>query len=101
MLQSHLGRSLQIVGISVDCIDPCKPRLKYYVRSSYTFFSSVNIIISLDDEVHDVKAQNGLETLRKLWELVFGLEDDFSLNENLSSKEHKTAGVLYSFELRL
>ena len=100
MLHAPLGTSLQIVGLSVDCVDPCKSRLKYYVRSPYTSFSSVCTILSLDDTIHSVKAQNGLESLRKLWQLVFGLEDGFSLDENLASKEHETAGVLYNFDIR-
>ena len=100
MLNDPLGTSLQIVGLSVDCVDPCKSRLKYYVRSPYTSFSSVCTILTLNNRVHSVKAQNGLETLRRLWQLVFGLEDGFSPGEHLASKEHETAGVLYNFDIR-
>ena len=100
MLQNALGTSLQIVMLAIDCVEPCRSRLKYYVRSPYTSFSSVRTIMTLDNQLHGVKAQNGLETLRKLWQLVFGLEDDFALDENLASKRHETAGVLYNFDIR-
>ena len=100
MLHHHLGTSLQIVGLSVDCVDPRKSRLKYYVRSPHTSFSSVYTILTLDNRVNGVKAHNGLETMRRLWQLVFGLRDGFSLDENLASKEHETAGVLYNFDIR-
>ena len=100
MLHNPSGTSLQIVGLSVDCVDPCKSRLKYYVRSPYTSFSSVCTVLTLDDKIHSVKAHNGLETLRKLWQLVFGLEDGFSPDKELASKEHETAGILYNFDIR-
>ena len=100
MLQNALGTSLQIVGLAVDCVEPCRSRLKYYVRSPYTSFSSVCTIMTRGNQLHGVKAQNGLETPRKLWQLVFGLEDDFALDENLASKRHETAGVWYNFDIR-
>ena len=100
MLHDPLGTSLQMVGLSVDCVDPCKSRLKYYVRSPSTSFSSVCTILSLNDRIHSVKARNGLETLRELWQLVFELDDNFRPDEELASKKHETAGVLYNFDIR-
>lgn len=100
MLHNPLGTSLQIVGLAVDCVEPCKSRLKYYVRSPCTSFNSVCTILTLNDKLHSVKAQNGLETLRELWQLVFGLEDGFSPDRDLASKKHETAGVLYNFDIR-
>lgn len=100
MLHDPLGRSLRIVLLSVDCVDPCRSRLKYYVRSPYTSFSSACTILSLSDRIHSVKAQKGLETLREIWQLVFGLEEGFSVDESLTTKEHETAGILYNFDIR-
>ncbi|MCJ1458498.1 hypothetical protein MMC28_008871 [Mycoblastus sanguinarius] len=100
MLHNPLGTSLQIVGLSVDCVDPCRSRLKYYVRSPYTSFNSVCTILTLKDKIHSVEAHNGLDALRELWQLVFGLEDGFSPDEDLASKKHETAGVLYNFDIR-
>jgi DMATS type aromatic prenyltransferase len=41
----------------------------------------------------------GVHELRKLWNLVFGLHEDDSSDQELQPVYHRTSGVLYYFEL--
>lgn len=93
------GSHLDLVGIAVDCVVPSKSRFKIYVRSSQTSFDSVQAIMSMGGRLQPFPGGT-LQDLRKLWQLVLGLDENFSSSSDLSSNTSQTAGILYNFDIK-
>lgn len=93
------GKTMQLhpLWVAVDCIVQ-QPRVKIYVRSPDTSFTSAKKIMSMFDDLDQISS--GLEELQDLWKRVFCLEDDFDPHRPLHPAEHETAGILYYLEVR-
>ena len=92
------GAHINIEMIAIDCVEPLESRLKVYVRSNCTSFNSVKTIMTLDGQLNLPNTKTGLDELQILWSLLFGTER--SLSEDLPKRNHRTAGILYNFEIR-
>lgn len=90
---------LDIIGVAIDCVSPIDSRLKVYVRSYEASFDSVCDFLSMDGKLN-IFTEDTLRDFRSLWYAVLGLDDDFSACEELCSKKHQTAGVLYNFDIK-
>ena len=100
MAHDHEGRSLEFLGLAVDCVHPSKSRLKLYMRSPHTSFESVRACMTLGGAVCPSGTLKCLEELWELWKLVIGLADGISPREELPLNEHLTSGVLYNFDIK-
>ena len=99
-LQTHsLGKALEGVGVSLDCVSPETSRLKYYLRSPSSSFNNVCSIMALGG-AEDSKLSAALKKLQQLWQMVLGLEEGFATDQELEAKYHETLGVLYHFDIR-
>lgn len=86
--------------VAIDCVEPSKSRVKIYVRCRLTTFDSVADIMTMNGVLDNKQNQLAMQELKELWGLVFGLGPKFSTSTPLQSAEHRTAGVLYYFELK-
>ncbi|KAG6324390.1 hypothetical protein E4U22_002134 [Claviceps purpurea] len=85
---------------AVDCVNPANSRLKIYVRSRKTTFDSMLEMMTLGGQTPDL-TQDAIDSLRELWCACFALPNNPSVTSKpLRSKEHRTGGLLYYFELR-
>ena len=94
----HLEIDVEIFAI--DCVLPAKARLKIYVRSPHTSFRSVEDIMTLGDENRRLQVAKSLEELHELWDLVTGDGGPKPASEDLEHVSHRTAGILYNFEVQ-
>lgn len=96
-----IGSTLKLEILSVDCVSPSENRIKIYLRTHLTSFSSVRNIMTLGNlqSSSDHTLKRGLDELEKLWKLVLGT-DNLRSDDELQSLVHRTAGVLYYFEIR-
>lgn len=85
---------------AIDCVSPEVARLKIYMRSRSTSLQSVKTIMTLNGKLTDVKTLQGLEELDLVWRLVLGLRPDYPRDKELPLADHRTAGILYYFELK-
>lgn len=90
--------SMEIEMLAIDCISPAKSRLKVYSRSRFTSFNSVRTILTLNGALGNPHLSRGLEELQILWNLLFGA--NMSPDNDLPHVEHRTAGILYNFEIK-
>ena len=90
--------AMEVEMLAIDCVRPVESRFKIYTRSRSTSFDSVKLIMTLAGKIRTPEMSKGLDELRILWEFLFGL--DRASSEELPHTGHRTAGILYNFELR-
>lgn len=95
----EVGYRPEVEIFAVDCVNPTLSRVKVYLRSRETSFDSVVCMMSLGGRLPQL-SKEGLASLEELWRLVLSLDQNVSTSEPLHSINHRTAGVLYYFELR-
>ena len=107
MLQTYLstypfGRALEPEIFSVDCLPSAQNRLKMYMRTKYTSLNSIRATLTLGGVLLDSEPllKQGLYELEKLWKLVLGKTLALGADEELVVNSHRTAGVLYYFEMK-
>lgn len=96
---TEIGSKLTPEIVAIDCVAPSDSRIKIYVRDRSTSFVHVRRIMTLS-ECEDPGMEQMLQKLKSLWALVLGLEADFDEAAELPGKNHRTAGILYYFEIR-
>jgi DMATS type aromatic prenyltransferase len=101
VLRTYMARpagdaAMQFEILAIDCIEPSKSRLKIYTRCQHTHFNSVRTAMTLGGMLDSPDLLSGLVELRELWSLLFGERPD---SEELRSVHHRTAGLLYNFEI--
>jgi DMATS type aromatic prenyltransferase len=94
------GQKLRPEIVAIDCIIPEKSRIKIYMRSHCTSFEQVRKIMLLGDTSGQDVSHGAVHELRKLWKIVFGLQKESPLDQELGDVNHRTSGILYYFELR-
>ena len=104
-LQSYLttsphGSALEAEIFAIDCVAPRRSRLKIYMRSRSTSFDSVRDIMTLGGRLDGSSLNHGLNEVQKLWSLVFPQWQPGSGAEDLRQNNHRTAGVLYYFDIK-
>ena len=104
-LQNYLttsphGSELEAEIFAIDCVAPCRSRLKIYMRSRSTSFASVRDIMTLGGTLDGSSLTHGLHELQKLWRLVLPQWQPFSPDDDLRQNNHRTAGVLYYFDIK-
>jgi len=82
--------------VAIDCIDPARSRIKIYLRSQQTSFNSVIDMMTLGGKLPSM-TEKGLISLDDLWCSVLSLDHS---GMNLREQTHRTAGILYYFELK-
>ncbi|MCJ1434680.1 hypothetical protein MMC27_004049 [Xylographa pallens] len=85
---------------AIDCVDPAVSKLKIYMRGRSTCFNSVQDIMKQGGVGVEPNLARRLKELHRLWHLVLGKKLDFSPSEGLNHKDHRTAGILYYFDIR-
>ncbi|MCJ1250607.1 hypothetical protein MMC30_007835 [Trapelia coarctata] len=100
MMSSPQGLELEAEIFAVDCVGPTRSRLKIYMRSRSTCFDSVREIMTLGGVLDGSGLRHGLDELQKLWKLVLSQEQEFSTAADLRQKDHRTAGILYYFDIK-
>lgn len=94
------GAKLKAEMLAIDCVEPVKSRLKLYMRTPKTSFLSVRDIMTLGGLLDDASLTICFRELYRLWKLVFSLGSDYMENQELQSKNHRTAGILYYFDIK-
>ncbi|KAL9099333.1 MAG: hypothetical protein Q9187_009511, partial [Circinaria calcarea] len=94
------GSLLSIVGLAIDCVEPIKSRLKFYVRSPQTSFESVSYILTMAGKLRHLHTESILQELHEIWWMVLGLDEAFSRSEELPASDHETSGILYNFDIK-
>lgn len=85
---------------AVDCVRPADSRLKVYVRSRETSFASMVNSMTLGGRLPALSKAT-VASLAELWCACFGLQNTpDELGRPLRPSNHRTAGLLYYFELR-
>jgi len=97
---SRQGPKIQAELFAIDCIAATQSRLKIYVRSRETNFDSVKDVMTLGGLLEDSKTTRGLQELERLWRLSLALPQDFSNSDELPQRDHRTAGILYYFDIK-
>ena len=104
LLRDYIDNSphqkIEVEILAIDCVLPTNARIKIYVRSPHTSFRSVEDIMTLGDQNRRLQIAKGLEELHKLWDLVIGDGTVKSASEELKHVSHRTAGILYNFEIQ-
>ena len=96
--EQSLRLEAEILGI--DCVAAERSRLKIYVRSQLTSFDSVRRMMTLDGRINSSGLDKGMDELQELWRLLLWNKRHFEPSWNLPSNNHRTAGILYYFEIR-
>lgn len=99
LTQNTNGRSLEVLGIALDCIEPSKARLKLYARSSDTSFDTVREVMRMGGHAMS-KSEKAMDDLWTLWQSVLGHGEEFSTYDQLQPNSHQTSGILYNFEIK-
>lgn len=88
--------------VAIDCVKPAENRIKLYVRSNETSIDSVVNMMTLGGRLSHASSETALASLEELWRLIFSLDETKGKSEPLApeSERHRTAGVLYYFELK-
>lgn len=94
--EHHLGAEI----VAINCVQTVQSRIKIYVRSRLTSFDSVADVMTMGGLLENEETKKALASLKELWGLVQGLNPDFSTSTALESRGHRTAGILYYFELK-
>ncbi|MCJ1388060.1 hypothetical protein MMC18_000904 [Xylographa bjoerkii] len=94
------GAGLEAEIFAIDCVAPNASRLKIYMRGRSTCFKSVQEIMTLGGAVVEPDLAHGLKELHRLWNLVLGKEPDVPSAQDLYQNGHRTAGILYYFDIR-
>ena len=95
---SSVDRSLEIEILAVDCVKPQHSRLKIYVRSRQTSLESVRSIVTLGGTLVSPEMDQSLDEFESLWSSLFS--SNYLEPMGTSSDNHRTAGILYNFEVR-
>ena len=94
------GARLEAEMLSIDCVSPAASRIKVYLRSQSTSFNSIRVNMTLDGALKHQGFDEGIAKLEQLWELVLRPARYASAEEELPYKAHRTAGILYYYEIR-
>lgn len=102
---SHYAGSLDIEILAVDCVHPQKSRLKVYARARQISFESVCTVVTLGGRLESSEMDQSLQELEILWRYLFSDNGSSSdglagASPSLSLDSHRTAGILYNFEIR-
>ena len=95
---SREGSMLETEMFAIDCVSPASSRMKVYLRSQSTSFESVRANMTLGGKLK--KYDKGIAELEKLWKSVLLPARNASAHEELPHKAHRTAGVLYYYEIK-
>ena len=93
-------QSIELEILAIDCAVPSQSRIKIYLRSHSTDFDSVRDILTLGGILNNDTMEQGLTELKELWNITLGRQDPTVFQATLPHIEHRTAGILYNFELR-
>ncbi|KAH7308570.1 dimethylallyl tryptophan synthase GliD2 [Stachybotrys elegans] len=93
-------KDVRVETISFDCAAPSESRFKVYLRSPYTSFKKMTEAYTLGGRLQDTQTLAGIAALKDLWPLLFGVEENFSEDEELPLNSHRTAGFAYNFEIQ-
>ena len=85
--------------LAIDCGPPAVSRMKIYMRSRSTTFETVRRVMTLNGALREPGLEKGLYELYVLWTLVFWHGRQVAPEAGLQSVEHRTAGILYYFNL--
>ncbi|KAG5983567.1 hypothetical protein E4U55_007809 [Claviceps digitariae] len=100
-IRSHSqGEQPQVEIFAVDCVEPADSRMKIYVRSQNTTFDGMLDMMTLGRKIPDL-ADQSVSSLMELWCACFAVHNHpEAMSRPLRSKEHRTGGLLYYFELK-
>lgn len=93
-------KRLEVEIVAIDCVRPSESRVKIYVRCRITSFDSVVDIMTMGGMLDSKPMRKTLASLKDLWSRVLGLDHGFSTSAPLKPRGHRTAGILYYFELK-
>ena len=94
------GSRLKTEIFAIDCVKPASSRLKVYLRSQSTSFTSVHTNMTLGGKLRQSNLDKGIAELEKLWKYVLLPARNASADEELPHKAHRTAGILYYYEIK-
>ena len=97
---SSEGLGLQAEIFSIDCLSPALSRMKIYLRSQSTSFESIRANMTFGGKLKQRGLQKGIVELENLWRMVLLPARHANANEELPCKSHRTAGILYYYEIR-
>ena len=91
---------VEVDMLAIDCVEAAAARLKVYIRNRSTSWNSVRHMVTLGGLIDNTSINKGLKDLYLLWTILYNLEDELPPDQDLAYKDHRTAGILYNFELR-
>jgi len=83
--------------LSFDAIDPVQSRFKLYIRTPQTSLASACELFTLGGRLDSAEIRACLANIRSFWSLVL---DSPSEDAELPPSTHRTAGIIFNFELR-
>jgi DMATS type aromatic prenyltransferase len=92
------GNILRMECLSFDAVDPYQSRLKAYLRTPQTSLRRVQEIYALGGRLRGPEIDVCIVNLRRFWSGVLGVNDEEE--EELMRSTHRTAGIIFNFELR-
>ena len=97
---SKEGSRLETEMFAIDCVTPASARMKVYLRSQSTSFTSILSNVTLGGKLRQYNLDTGIAELEKLWKCVLLPARNASADEELPHKAHRTAGILYYYEIK-
>lgn len=84
-------------AMSVDCTDPLDSKVTLYIRKTQSSLRSITNFFTLGNHLSGPHMRTAIEKLTRLWFLLTGLQ---ALDHVAPSSNHRTAGIVFSYELR-
>lgn len=94
-----LGVPIHTEIFAIDCVPLEHARYKIYVRCRSTNFRHVQDVVTLGGRLSSDTINMSLTQLHRLWKLLFP-DSSSSIDQELEENDHRTAGILYNFEIR-
>lgn len=83
--------------LSFDAIEPAQSRFKLYIRTAQTSLASTCELFTLGGRLDSPEIRACLANIRSFWSLVLHSQSE---NVDLPPSTHRTAGIIFNFELR-
>ncbi|KAK2765591.1 hypothetical protein FQN54_008445 [Arachnomyces sp. PD_36] len=111
-LRKDHGQALHPAGLAVDCVDPSKARIKFYVQNRDNSFDSVRAMMTMGGTIKGLDTQ--LEELHELIKIIIGLPADHPSSNQLpimrgthesvlghvENNRELLTGYMYYFDIR-
>jgi len=93
----HGESAVKLECLSFDAIEPAASRFKLYVRTPQTSLASTCELFTLGGRLDSAEIRACLANIRSFWSLLLNSQSEHA---DLPPSTHRTAGIIFNFELR-